>query len=589
MTMTNTYTAQILKFFKDPSLVFAAQEAILFVKPDGSNQEAMFEPLERIRIIATNVLQCLQAGLPQTSWRFKFACYALPSPLGSNKPGREDTKRLLKEYFLSIFATAKHDNPEQTYEEMLKLLPSAEKHSESGLDNRQSWAVASLEQPDLQWGREGVSLLLGAYTTTSNIERFLKRVANRGHFAIFSDIVLCDLHCPRPNEVAEVHQHQGFGGRTPRTIIPKGPYLNAIVSTYRRVFGGRPWKKEPKARRDKGIEKDADKVARQRKRKGKPSTEGTFMRAREQEIQEVLQELPEERARKRAKCMYGPVPENSNKYLSQASLELRKKAARREERKANKVNMLGKKNPSRKWALVKWLGKPAPDVDDSSSTLLYAPSLALALVKDSSQSIDKVEAVLRDGGGLTAQSWPKYIEQVVCKKRSPEAAMVVLSKLPQDRWQNDWAITCMIVGGFLTTEQWLANAVTAKARPSGLFFPGVLQKDLKIHVCEHTQAQLPSLFDIFRVLHQLKKISLMDFGALREKWKKYLADRGVKSKPSSKMVTICYDAVSKSALLQDLKDTEQSLVLTFSEFLQRHCRSRREVACGGGGWVPKPP
>ena len=588
MTMRNTYTEQILKFFDDPSFVFAAREAIMFVKPDMTNQEAMYEPLERIRIIATNVLQCLEASLPRTSWRFQFACYALPSPLGPNKPGRDSTKRIMKQYFLDIFSKAKHANPEQTYKEMLKLLPSAEKHAQSGLDNRQAWAVASLEQPDLLWGREGVSLLLGAYTTTSNIERFLKRVANRGSFQNFSEIVLCDLHSPRPSEVADVHQHQGFGGKTPRTIIPKGPYLNSIVTTYRAVFGGRSWKKQPKARRDKGIQKDLGKVARQRKRKGQPSTEGTFMRAREKEIQEVLKESPEERARKRARCTHGPVPEDSNKYLSQASLELRNKAVRREERKANKVEMANKKNPQRRWVLVKWVCKPAPDADDSSQTRLYAPSLALVLVQRSSCSIDKVEAVVREGGGLAVPSWPTYLEQVVCKKRSPEAAMVVLSKLPAVSWQNDWAITCMIIGGFLTTEQWLAKAVAEKARPAGLFFPGVLQKDLKIHVCERTQDELPCLLQIFVVLHQLKKISLLGFGALREKWKRYLADRGVRSQPSSKMVTICHDAESKSVLLQDLKDTEQSMVLTVSEFLQRHCRSRREVDCGGC-WVPNPP
>jgi hypothetical protein len=588
MTMRHTYTEQILKFFDDPSVVFAAQQAILFVKPDLTNQEAMYEPLERIRLIATNVLHCLQASLPQTSWRFQFACYALPSPLGPNKPGRDSQKRLMKEYFLNIFSKAKHTNPERTYDEMLKLLPSAEKHAKLGLDNRQAWAVASLEQADLLWGREGVSLLLGAYTTTSNIERFLKRVANRGSFQKFDEIVLCDLHSPRPSEVADIHRHQGVGGKTPTTIIPKGPYLNSIVSTYLSVFGGRSWKKQPRARRDKGIQKDLGKVARQRKRKGQPSTEGTFMRAREKEIQEVLKESPEERARKRARCTHGPVPEDSNKYLSQASLEVRNKAVLREERKARKVERATKKNPKKRWALVKWVGKPALDADDSSQTRLYAPSLALALVQDSSRSIDKVEAVVGEGGGLTVQSWPTYLQQVVCKKRSPEAAMVVLSKFPAVSWQNDWAITCTIIGGFLTTEQWLANAVAEKARPAGLFFPGVLQKDLQIHVCEHTRAELPCLFTIFVVLHQLKKISLVGFGALREKWKRYLADRGVRSQPWTKMVTICHDAESKSVLLQDLKDNEQSMVLTVSEFLQRHCRSRREVDCGGC-WVPNPP
>jgi hypothetical protein len=587
MTMQNTYTAQILKFFRNPSVVFAAQHAIVFVKPDGTDQEAMYEPLERMRVIVGNVLQCLRAAIPETCWRYRFACYALPSPLGPSRPGRESSKKLMKKNFLQIFSKAKHTTPERTYEEILKLLPAAEKYAKRGLDNRQSWAAASLEQPGLQWGREGVTLLLGAYCTTSNIERFLKRVANRDRFATLNDIVLCDLHSPRPTEVAEVHQHQGLGGKTPRTIIPKGPYLNFIVSAYRSIFKGRPWKKEPKARRDKDIQQDVDKVAQQRKRKGKPSTEGTFMRAREKEIHEVLEEPPEERARKRAKCTHGPVPEDSNKYLSQASLDLRNKAERRKMQKVNKERALNKKNPRRRWELVKWVGEPAPDVDDSGQTLC-APSLALALVKDSSDSICKVQTVLSEGGGVAVQSWPRYVQEVVCKGRSPTAAMVVASKLPGVAWQNDWAISCMIIGGFCTTERWLAEAVAKKARPAGLFYPGVLQKDLKIHVCERTQAELPCLFDIFRTLHSQRKISLMDFGKLREKWKKYLADRGVRSQPWKTMVAICHDAESKTALSQNLKDTEQSLVVTLADFLHRHCRARREVVCGGC-WVPPAP
>ena len=590
MTMTNTYTAQILKFFRDPSVVFAAQQAILFVKPVGTDQEAMYEPLERMRVIVGNVLQCLRAAIPETCWRYKFACYALPSPLGPNKPGRDGSKKLMKKNFLAIFKMAKHPDPQRTYEEMLKLLPAAEQHARTGLDNRQAWAAASLEQPGLQWGREGVTLLLGAYITTSNIERFLKRVGIRDTVSSggsLVDVVICDLHAPRPAEVAEAHQHQRLGGETPRTIIPKGMYLNNIVSAYHSVFKGRPWKKEPKARRDRGIIRDVDKVAQQRKRKGLPSTEGTFIRAREKEIHEVLQEPPEERARKRAKCTHGPVPEDSNKYLTQASVDLRNKAERRKAKKVNKERALNKKNPRRRWKLVRWVGKTAPVVDDSDQNL-YAPSLALALVNDSSHSMCEVQTVLSEGGGVTVQSWPTYAKEVVIKGRNPTAAMVVVASIPCDPWQNDWAISCMIIGGFLTTECWLAQAVAKKARPAGLFYPGVLQKGLQIHVCDRTQAAMPCLRDIFLVLHELRKISLVDFGTLRENWKKYLAAHGVRSQPWQKMVAICHDAESKTALSQNLKDTEQSMVVKLSDFLSRHCRVRREVVCSGC-WVPCQP
>ena len=157
-----SYTAQILKFFRDPSAIFAARHAIFFVRPDGSDQEAMFEPLERMRVIVGNVIQCLRAAVPTTCWRHQFSCFVLPNPLGPNRPGRDSVKASTRKCFLRILRNVKHLDPDRTLDEVLKLLPAAEKHAKAGLDNRQSWAAASLQFPELHWGREGVSTFLGA-------------------------------------------------------------------------------------------------------------------------------------------------------------------------------------------------------------------------------------------------------------------------------------------------------------------------------------------------------------------------------------------------------------------------------------------
>ena len=311
-----------------------------------------------------------------------------------------------------------------------------------------------------------------------------------------------------------------------------------------------------------------------------------MIRAREKEIQEILEQPPEERARKRAKCTHGPVPEDSNKYLTQASVDLRNKAERREAKKANRENAV-RKIPRKRWELVKWVGKPVRDVDNSGQTL-YAPSLALALVADSSCSLPKVEDVLSEGDGMTVHSWPRYIQQVLCKERGSAAAMVVVSRFVSPAWQSEWALCCMIVGGFLTNERWLAEAVAKKARPAGLFYPGIPKKGMKIHICECTQSQLPSLFDLFRVLDQLGAITLTDFGKLREAWNKYQAARGLRSQPWKTMVAVCWDTESKTALLKRLKDTERPMVLTLPDFLDKRCLVRREVVCGGC-WVPVSP
>ena len=588
MTMKNTYVAQILEFYRDPSIIFAAKHAIMFVKPEGTDEEAMFEPLERIRVIVGNVFQCLRAAVPNTSWRFQFCCFALPSPLGPNKPGRDSAKNLMKKYFLQLFRRANHTDPAKTLKQMLMLLPVAEKHCKTGLTNRQSWTVASLEHPDLLLGREGVTLLLGAYITTSNIERFLRRVGNRHHLSKYenlNDMVLCDLHAPVPTKVAHVDRNLGCGGKTPRTIIPKGVYLDKIINTYHTYFGGRCWRKEAKNRRDAGVKKDEATVAARRKRKRQPATEGSFIRARENEIKEVLKQPPEERLKRRADCVHGPVPADTKKYLSQASVDLRNKAEKRKQLKLNratkvrKARILGNQ-------LVNWVSKPLKDVDHSGQTL-YIPNLKLVLVAVSSGSSRAIQKVL-SLSGEAVDSWPKYIREVICNGQAPEAAMVVVRRLMSPAWQDDWGACCMIIGGFLTSEQWLAEAVTAKARPTGVFYPGLFKNGLMIHICSSIQDKLPRLFDLFRTLESLGKITLMDLPTLRKAWKNYQAARGLRSQPWKKMVGLCWDAEGKKALGSDLEDTERPILLTLPEFFNRHCPIRREVVCAGK-WVPENP
>ena len=91
----------------------------------------------------------------------------------------------------------------------------------------------------------------------------------------------------------------------------------------------------------------------------------------------------------------------------------------------------------------------------------------------------------------------------------------------------------MIIGGFLTTERWLAEAITKKARPTGLFYPGLLKLKtrLKIHVCEDTKSQHPELWKLFLKLQRFQKVLLLEFKVLLREWNKYLGQRGVRSQP----------------------------------------------------------
>lgn len=470
------------------------------------------------------------------------------------------------------------------------MLPAAEKHARAGLDNRQSWAAASLQFPELIWGREGVSIFLGAYITTSNIERFLKRVGRRREIStgiFMNDIVLCDLLAPLPGQVAEAPASRACSGETLPSIIPKGPYLDIIVRCYRSVFGGRCWKREPKPRRHLHLQRDADAVARSRRKKGQPVTEGTFIKTREKELRQVLEETPEERARKRAKCSLGPVPADTGKYLSPAIAALRAKAEARGKRKIENPSRANTKKVAKATATT-WVGKPRAD-DACSGQTLHAPQLALALVADTCPSASLVAVVGMLGrDGVRVETWPAYVRQVICKGRSSAAAIVAVTQFGNPPWKNWWVLTCMVVGGFLTSEAWLARAVSQTARPAGLFYPGLLEKDLKLHICDGLEEASSMLCDLLKALEAEGRIMLTSFQDLRKAWNKYLGDRGVRSQPWTKMAAICVGAESKAALTKDLHDVERAMVVTLPDFLSRHCRARREVACAGS-WIPASP
>ena len=304
-------------------------------------------------------------------------------------------------------------------------------------------------------------------------------------------------------------------------------------------------------------------------------------------MRQVLEETPEERARKRAKCSHGPVPADTGKYLSPAIAALRAKAEAREKRKIKKTSR-AKTNKVAKTQVTTWVGKPRAD-DVCSGQTLHAPQLALALVEDTCPSASLVAVMGMLGrDGVRVGTWPSYVREVVSKGRSPEAAIVAATQFASPPWKNWWALSCMIVGGFLTREAWLARAVSQTARPMGLFYPGLLKKGLKLHICDGLEMASSMLCDLLKALEAEGRIVLTSFQDLRKAWNKYLGDRGVRSQPWQKMAAVCAGAESKAALTKDLHDVERAMVVTLPDFLSRHCRARREVACAGS-WIPASP
>ena len=87
LRMEHSFTAQILKFLEKPSVLLVKKYAVLFAKPSADDQAAIFEPLQRMRAIAGNVLACMRAALPDTAWQVQLSCFLFAECVGAIAPG----------------------------------------------------------------------------------------------------------------------------------------------------------------------------------------------------------------------------------------------------------------------------------------------------------------------------------------------------------------------------------------------------------------------------------------------------------------------------------------------------------------------
>ena len=82
MKLKHCYTAQVIDFFRHPSVIFDRGTALMFARPDPADTDAVYEPLERIRSIVGNVVACLEAAVPEDGWHHSFAAFFYQAPWG---------------------------------------------------------------------------------------------------------------------------------------------------------------------------------------------------------------------------------------------------------------------------------------------------------------------------------------------------------------------------------------------------------------------------------------------------------------------------------------------------------------------------
>ena len=223
--MVSTYTYHIIQFLNDPSVIFSSKHLVLFTKPIG--KAALFEPLQRIRPIAKNIIACLNAALPSNAWQRKFNCFRLPWP------DREDQKESMYNRLEQVCRRARIDAA-LAKNEFSILLPRATQNARNGDTIQQAWARASKEYAELQLARQLVNLLLACVHATSNVERSLKHLAaqrspERMRLAgeKMEDVFLVDQHAPESVAVARISDG---------IVVATNPYPGRIIKLYKQHF-----------------------------------------------------------------------------------------------------------------------------------------------------------------------------------------------------------------------------------------------------------------------------------------------------------------------------------------------------------------
>lgn len=81
LTARQTFTG-VLKFLSDPKLRFVKKKALVLSLGALDRDDALVQPLNRMRLICRAIRQMLQASRPSFSWGRRFLCFALPPYIG---------------------------------------------------------------------------------------------------------------------------------------------------------------------------------------------------------------------------------------------------------------------------------------------------------------------------------------------------------------------------------------------------------------------------------------------------------------------------------------------------------------------------
>jgi len=585
MLSTGTFTRQMLDLLGPGFALLAGNRSYVYALPDPAAPE-YFEPLERMRAVLGNVLLCLEAALPPTSWQRSFSAFRLPAPTApaAREATRGQLRRIVQQAGASETAAA------DAVRELDTLLPQAERHNrEDHLDVVASWALASRDRPEALLARAVVDKLLGCFHSSSNIERALKVVsrrleASKGGLQAegLSDYFMCDMYAPSSGDLGSA------------AARPRKSYCASIRQAYTAQFGNpRVYAKQKKPRRDAGTARSTT----ERDAQGLPTTYAQFRRARECGIQKLEATPASELAEKRRRV---GIPADTGKYVTDVTRELRARAAARGATKAlrfvapdaaaaaavakAKAKAAPKARPKPKIRKLSHARggetpppgeTPAPGGETGDKICIYLPPRS-----------PHRELLVRRGVRLCNTRWQLVRFVLEAPLHRGRAISVTERLVDQAQARDSTLIFAQVLGTFATTTRWLATAIRQNSAPRGWAYGGIVAKKVRLGASPLLAARLPEFVDLLRALgdHGGSAVSFVD--AFEEALVAFTAvcgEGGLRSKPWMKVCWLCADAAESAAIVaaRNLAEPRSRFVLPFADYLRAASPASRGRGCPG--------
>ena len=384
-------------------------------------------------------------------------------------------------------------------------------------------------------------------------------------------------------------------GETSEVIEPIGKYLNNISKAYKANYKWKHYKTVAKPRRDIGSQRDMKARAARRVSASQPMELAEFKRVREASINEV-ENLPEaERARKRARL---GVPQDSGKFETPKSKDLREKAEQRGAKKARRYSVVGldvdraapkKKAQRRKhrWAGLdrdSAAGSETPAADGKTSVPQAVVDNKTVMLLMPRPKHPSTELLLRRGF-CPAVNLFSYAKHVLSPAGAAKAVIVLDRLAPACATTNIAMIFGRVLGGFITTEGWLHRATESNKPPQGFQYKGIVKRNIEIGMSPGLANRHPKLHALFKSLDEAAASTIVfheNIRMVQQRFNELFKEKGKRSKPALRATWLCLNEadVEIESSKYKLEDPVKDIVQPSDVFLRNASKAGQPVCPG---------